>query len=130
MGTFQFKPLQGGHLSKAHKNFCPVRIRLREVPLCFELGIFPFDSHVYHLTPVFNFLTLAFNLPIRTFDLETCSFSLLTHGFELVIREFEHVTHGFELVTHRFEYLTRGFELVTRRFEFVTHFSELATRNL
>ena len=31
--TFQFKPLQGGHLSKAYKNFCPVSVRFREVPL-------------------------------------------------------------------------------------------------
>ena len=31
--TFQFKPLQGGHLSKADKNFCPVSVRFREVPL-------------------------------------------------------------------------------------------------
>ena len=35
MGTFQFKPLQGGHLSKADKNFCPVSVRFREVPLYF-----------------------------------------------------------------------------------------------
>ena len=33
MGTFQFKPLQGGHLSKANKSFCPVSVRFREVPL-------------------------------------------------------------------------------------------------
>ena len=33
LGTFQLKPLQGGHLSKADKNFCPVSVRLREIPL-------------------------------------------------------------------------------------------------
>ena len=33
LGTFQFKPLQGGHLSKADKNFCPVSVHFREVPL-------------------------------------------------------------------------------------------------
>ena len=33
LGAFQFKPLQGGHLFKADKNFCPVSVRFREVPL-------------------------------------------------------------------------------------------------
>ena len=29
MGTFQFKPLQGGHFSKADKSFCPLSVRFR-----------------------------------------------------------------------------------------------------
>ena len=33
LGTFQFKPLQGRHLSKADKNFCPVSVRFKEVLL-------------------------------------------------------------------------------------------------
>ena len=35
------KPLQGGHLSKADKIFCPVSVRFREVPL--YLFIFSVD---------------------------------------------------------------------------------------
>ena len=42
------------------------------------------------LTRAFNFLTCAFNLPMRVFNLvATCAFSLLTRGFELVICGFE-----------------------------------------
>ena len=37
LGTFQFKLLQGGDLSKADKNFCPVSVRFIEVPLYLEL---------------------------------------------------------------------------------------------
>ena len=33
LGTFQFKLIQGRHLSKADKNFCPVSARFRDVPL-------------------------------------------------------------------------------------------------
>ena len=33
LGTFQFKPLQDGHLSKGDKSFCPVSVGFREVPL-------------------------------------------------------------------------------------------------
>ena len=36
MGTFQLKPLQDGHLSKVDKNFCPVSVHFREVPLYFK----------------------------------------------------------------------------------------------
>ena len=38
MGTFQFKHLQGGDLSKADKNFGPVSVRFREVPLYLKVA--------------------------------------------------------------------------------------------
>ena len=89
----------------------------------FELGIFSFNSYVYHLTRsfiastrAFSLLTRVFNLPARAVNLATRSFSLLTRGFELV-------TRGLELVT-------RGLELVIRRFELVTRISTLVTCNL
>ena len=56
-----------------------------------ELGIFSFNSHVYHLTrgfiasaPTFNLPTRTFNSPTRAFDLATPTFSLLTPKFELL----------------------------------------------
>ena len=39
LGTFQFKPLQGGHLSKADKNVCPVSVRYKEVPLYTQAAV-------------------------------------------------------------------------------------------
>ena len=32
-GNFSVQTLQGGHLSKEDKNFCPVSVRFKEVPL-------------------------------------------------------------------------------------------------
>ena len=52
----------------------------------FELGIFTFNSYVYHLTSGFIASTRAFNLATR-------AFSLLIRGIELVTRG------GFELIT-------------------------------
>ena len=80
----------------------------------FELGIFSFNSHVYHLTRDFIASTLAFNLLTRAFNLATRAFSFLIRGFELLTRRFELATRRFELVTRGFELVTRGFEMVTR----------------
>ena len=55
LGTFQFKPLQGGHLSKADKSFCPVSVRFRKVPLYFhyamikkKIGFFSFCYYAHY----------------------------------------------------------------------------------
>ena len=53
---------------------------------CFELGIFPFQSHVYYLTQVFIASTRAFNLPTSAFNAATRAFSLLSRDFEIVTR--------------------------------------------
>ena len=58
----------------------------------FELGIFSFNSYVYHLSCGFIASTRAFNHATR-------AFGLLTRGFELVTGEFELVTSGSELST-------------------------------
>ena len=47
MGTFQFKPFHGGHLSKADKNFCPVSVRFREVPLYSILNVWGSTNRTY-----------------------------------------------------------------------------------
>ena len=72
----------------------------------FELGLFSFNSYVYHLNRgfiasnrAFNLLTRAFNLPTRAFSLPTRPFNLPTCTFSVLTREFQLVTRGFELVT-------------------------------
>ena len=72
----------------------------------FKLGLFFFNSYVYHLTRgfiasnrAFNLLTRAFNLPTRAFSLPTRPFNLATRTFSVLTREFELVTRGSELVT-------------------------------
>ena len=85
----------------------------------FELGIFFFNSYVYHLSRgfiasarAFNLLTRAFYPQTRAFNHATRAFSLLTRGLEPVTCQFELVTRGFELVIRGCELVTRGFELV------------------
>ena len=78
----------------------------------FELGIFFFNSYVYHLSRGFIASARAFNLLTRAFYPQTRAFSLLTRGLEPVTCQFELVTRGFELVIRGCELVTRGFELV------------------
>ena len=51
LGTFQSKPLQGRDLSKVEKNFCPVSIRFREVPLYFlyQSNVCQMTHHNYYI---------------------------------------------------------------------------------
>ena len=65
----------------------------------FKLGLFSFNSYVYHLTRGFIASNRAFNLPARAFSLPTCPFNLATRTFSVLTREFELVTRGSELVT-------------------------------
>ena len=39
INLFFLQPLQSGHLSKANKKFCPVRVCFREVPLYLEIKL-------------------------------------------------------------------------------------------
>ena len=64
----------------------------------FKLGIFSFNSYIYHLTRGFIASTRAFNLLNRAFNLLTRAFSLPTHAFNLATRAFSVLTRGFELV--------------------------------
>ena len=64
LGTFQFKPPQGEHLSKVDKNFCPVSVRFVEVPLYARIriranpysGIFyaVLIRNIFHKIPLFS----------------------------------------------------------------------------
>ena len=65
----------------------------------FKLGLFSFNSYVYHLTRGFIASNRAFNLPARAFSLPTRPFNLATRTFSVLTREFELVTRGSELVT-------------------------------
>ena len=54
---------------------------------CFCLGIFFFNSYVYHLTGSFIASTRAYSLLTHAFHLPTRSFSLPTRAFTLANRE-------------------------------------------